>query len=118
MHERSYGDATTIIVDFMLLLSPALSDNVRLSHEQVKVIEGEQHYRMSGKSGVGLFFLEEDSLFIVRNIVEGGSAWRDGTIKLSDICVAVDGTTMEDSRRQLSGEGATVWTKENGFLTS
>ena len=69
---------------------------------------------MSGKSGVGLFFLEEDSLFIVRNIVEGGSAWRDGTIKLSDICVAVDGISMEervlqDLRNAISGtEGTTV----------
>ncbi len=62
--------------------------------------------------------LGAQSLFIVRNIVEGGSAWRDGTIKLSDICVANDGTTMEDSRRSLSGEGATVWKQESGFLAS
>jgi hypothetical protein len=72
-----------------------------LSHfRQVKVIEGEEHYKKSGKAGVGLFFLEEDSLFVVRNIVEGGSAWRDGTIKLSDICVAVDGISMEERSLQ------------------
>ena len=70
---------------------------------------------MSGKSGVGLFFLEEDSLFIVRNIVEGGSAWRDGTIKLSDICVAVDRISMEDRslqdlRNAVIGEEGTMVT--------
>jgi hypothetical protein len=77
---------------------PSKSSIVAFPHldSQVKVIEGEQHYKKTGKSGVGLFFLEEDSLFIVRNIVEGGSAWRDGTIKMSDICVAVDGISMED----------------------
>jgi chromosome segregation ATPase len=50
----------------------------------------------------------------VRNIVEGGSAWRDGTIKLSDICVAVDGVSMEDRSLQdlrnvvIGAEGTTV----------
>ena len=78
------------------------------------MIEGEQHYRMSGKSGVGLFFLEEDSLFVVRNIVEGGSAWRDGTIKLSDICVAVDGTTIKPVWGCRAGAGA-VGNCELGF---
>ena len=49
----------------------------------------------SGKAGVGLFFQEEKKELIVRNIVAGGSAEANGSIKPGDIIISVDGKSVE-----------------------
>jgi hypothetical protein len=49
----------------------------------------------NGKAGVGLFFQEEKKELIVRNIVPGGSAAANGTIKPGDIIISVDGKSVE-----------------------
>jgi hypothetical protein len=48
-----------------------------------------------GKAGVGLFFQEEKKELIVRNIVPGGSAAANGTIKPGDVIISVDGKSVE-----------------------
>ena len=49
----------------------------------------------SGKAGVGLFFKEEEKGLIVSNIVAGGSADANGSIKPGDIIISVDGKSVE-----------------------
>ncbi len=49
----------------------------------------------SGKAGVGLFFKEEEKGLIVRNIVAGGSAEANGSIKPGDIIISADGKSVE-----------------------
>lgn len=49
----------------------------------------------SGKAGVGLFFQEEKKELVVRNIVAGGSAEANGSIKPGDIIISVDGKSVE-----------------------
>ena len=48
-----------------------------------------------GKAGVGLFFQEEKKELVVRNIVPGGSAEANGSIKPGDIIIGVDGKSVE-----------------------
>jgi len=66
--------------------------------------------------GVGLFFHEVNGRIMVKTIVSGGSAERDGRVQVGDVLIAVDGTDVRGSgnsghvfRNMIVGpEGSTV----------